>query len=69
MENKDKVKFNVGDVVRMKKPHPCGSHEWKITRTGMDFGLTCEGCGHHVMLPRPKFIRLVKDFVRRAEEN
>ena len=35
------AKFNVGDVVRMKKAHPCGSFEWEITRTGMDFGLKC----------------------------
>ncbi len=46
-----KAEFNVGDIVRMKKPHPCGSSNWEITRTGMDFGLRCCGCGHHVMIP------------------
>jgi|GEM_PF-52145 len=54
------IKFNVGDVVRMKKAHPCGSFEWEITRTGMDFGLKCKGCGHFVMIARPKFIKAVK---------
>ena len=38
------VEFKVGDVVRMKKPHPCGSSNWKITRTGMDFGIRCCIC-------------------------
>ena len=41
---------HVGDVVKMKKAHPCGSDEWEITRTGMDFGMKCCGCGHFVML-------------------
>ena len=52
-----KAEFNVGDIVRMKKPHPCGSSNWEITRTGMDFGLRCCGCGHHVMIPRTKFVK------------
>ena len=43
---------NVGDIVKMKKAHPCGSDEWEITRTGMDFGMKCCGCGHFVMLAR-----------------
>ena len=42
--------FKVGDVVKMKKPHPCGSYEWEILRTGMDFGIKCRGCGHFVMI-------------------
>ena len=60
------AKFNVGDVVRMKKAHPCGSFEWEITRTGMDFGLKCRGCGHFVMIARPKFIKAVKAVVSAA---
>jgi len=46
------MEFNIGDVIKMKKPHPCGSKEWEILRVGMDFRLKCEGCGHHVMLSR-----------------
>ncbi|RHM57091.1 DUF951 domain-containing protein [Mitsuokella sp. AF33-22] len=59
--------YAVGDIVRMKKAHPCGSHEWEILRTGMDFRLKCQGCGHLVMMPRTKFERLVREIVRHAE--
>lgn len=44
--------FKVGQVIRLKKPHPCGANEWKILRVGMDFRLECEGCHRQVMLPR-----------------
>ena len=43
------AKFEVGDVIRMKKPHPCGSSEWEILRVGADFRLKCQGCGHQVL--------------------
>ena len=62
------VKFNVGDVVKMRKAHPCGSALWQITRTGVDFGMKCRGCGHFVMLPRVKFERMVKEVVAPAGE-
>ena len=55
--------IRLGDIVKMKKPHPCGSYEWKIERVGMDFRLCCMGCGHKVMIPRrqaEKNIREVK---------
>ncbi|MBP8629361.1 MAG: DUF951 domain-containing protein [Negativicutes bacterium] len=57
------VKYQVGDVVKMKKTHPCGSDQWEITRVGMDFGLKCQGCGRWVMIPRPKFEKAVKAVV------
>ena len=60
------VKFNVGDIVKMRKAHPCGSALWQVTRTGMDFGMKCQGCGHFVMLPRVKFERMVKEVVTPA---
>lgn len=44
--------YEVGDIVKLKKPHPCGSHEWEILRVGADFRLKCMGCGHQVMMPR-----------------
>lgn len=56
----------LGDIVRMKKPHPCGGSEWEVLRVGMDFRLKCQGCGHLVMLPRPKFERMVRGIVRHA---
>jgi len=42
----------VGDVIYLKKPHPCGSHEWMILRIGADFRLECKKCHHQIMLPR-----------------
>ena len=62
------VKFHVGDIVKMRKAHPCGSDLWQVTRTGMDFGMKCQGCGHFVMLPRVKFERMVKSVVAPAGE-
>ena len=56
----------LGYIVRMKKPHPCGSSEWEVLRVGMDFRLKCQGCGHLVMLPRPKFERMMRGIVRHA---
>lgn len=45
-------KYEVGDTVKLKKPHPCGSQEWEILRVGADFRLKCMGCGHQVMIDR-----------------
>jgi len=45
-------KYAVGDIVKLKKPHPCGCSEWEIMRVGADFRLKCMGCGHQVMVPR-----------------
>lgn len=45
-------KYEVGDVVRLKKQHPCGSSEWEILRVGADFRLKCLGCGHQIMIAR-----------------
>ncbi len=44
--------IQLGDIVKLKKPHPCGSSEWEVIRVGMDFKLKCLGCGHLVMVPR-----------------
>jgi len=57
------MEIAVGDIVTMKKAHPCGSHDWKVLRVGADFRLECTGCGHQIMLPRrqaEKAIRQVK---------
>ena len=61
------MKFNVGDIVKTRKPHPCGSDLWEITRVGMDFKIKCQGCDHLVMLPRTKFERMVKSVVSTAQ--
>ena len=46
------IVYEVGDIVKLKKPHPCGSQEGEIMRVGADFRLKCLGCGHQVMVPR-----------------
>lgn len=46
------MEFATGDVIELKKQHPCGENRWEILRVGMDFRLKCQGCGHLVMLPR-----------------
>ena len=46
------MEYNIGDIVRTKKTHPCGSKLWEITRVGVDFKLKCLGCGHVVVLER-----------------
>lgn len=46
----EKLNYEVGDVVKLKKPHPCGSNEWEILRVGADFRLKCMGCGHQIMV-------------------
>ncbi|MCC8121611.1 MAG: DUF951 domain-containing protein [Oscillospiraceae bacterium] len=57
----------VGDVVQLKKAHPCGSKQWLVLRVGMDFRLRCQGCGHEVMRPRSKIEKAIKD-IQRTEE-
>lgn len=46
------TQFEVGDIVKLKKPHPCGSSEWEVLRVGIDFRLKCMGCGHQIMVSR-----------------
>lgn len=52
--------IRLNDILTMKKQHPCGSSTWKVLRTGADFRLKCEGCGHKVMLPRSKAEKHIK---------
>lgn len=61
--------IRVGDVIKMKKPHPCGSHEWEVLRTGMDFRLKCLGCGHQVLLARKLVEKNVRGLTRPQQEN
>jgi hypothetical protein len=57
----------LGDVVRMRKPHPCGSNEWDVVRLGADIGIRCRKCNRRVLLPRSQFVRQVKTLVERGE--
>jgi hypothetical protein len=52
------------DIVRLRKPHPCGSTDWQVVRLGADIGLVCLGCGHRIMLPRSVLARRIKMFVQ-----
>ncbi|MGN0413048.1 MAG: DUF951 domain-containing protein [Lachnospiraceae bacterium] len=47
-----KMDIQVGDILKLKKKHPCGSAEWEVLRIGMDFRLKCMGCGHQIMIAR-----------------
>ena len=55
--------FSLHQKIKLKKPHPCGSNQWEILRTGMDFRLNCLGCGHQVMLPRKAVEKGFRGFV------
>ena len=57
------MEFNVGQVIKIKKPHPCGANEWEILRVGMDFRLKCKGCDHQVMVPRKLVEKNFKGFI------
>jgi hypothetical protein len=59
-------RFYVGDVVEMRKPHPCGGTQWEIVRVGADIGLICLTCRRRVLLPRRKFAHQARRFIRRG---
>ena len=60
--------IQVGDVIRLKKKHPCGSNEWKVLRVGMDFRLECAGCGHQIMIPRKAAEKSLRGWMRDGRE-
>lgn len=60
------VEISLDDVVRLRKPHPCGGYEWRVVRLGADIGLKCLTCGRRVLLPRGEFERRLKVIVQKA---
>ena len=60
------VDFQVGDIVRLRKPHPCGGYDWQVVRLGADIGLKCQTCQHRVLLTRRELEKRLKTFVQRA---
>jgi hypothetical protein len=60
------VEVHVGDVVRLRKEHPCGGTDWTVVRLGADIGLRCERCEHRILLARGVFERRLKAFLSRA---
>jgi len=59
---------NIGDIVRLKKVHPCGSFDWKVVRLGADIGIKCLKCERRVLLPRSVFQRRVKELISHAAD-
>lgn len=55
------MEINVGDIVKLKKEHPCGSKEWQVLRIGQDFRIKCVGCGHQIMIARKALEKSVKE--------
>ena len=62
------MEIKLGDVVRLRKKHPCGGYEWQVVRLGADIGIKCLKCQHRVLLERSILERRVKAFVSRGEQ-
>jgi len=60
--------LEIGDVVQLRKPHPCGSDRWEVVRTGADIGLRCLGCGRRVLLPPSQVDRRLRRVLTRGPE-
>ena len=59
----------LGELVRLKKGHPCGSYEWEVTRLGADIGLKCQGCGRYLMMTRTDLEKRVKQAVGKQRDD
>lgn len=66
MANKPPLEFRIGDVLRLRKPHPCGGYEWQVVRLGADLGLECLTCRRRVLLERREVEKRLKAFVSRG---
>ena len=62
------LKLYIGDVVKLRKTHPCGSDQWKVERLGADIGIRCLGCGRYVLMDRVRFERRIRQFIQRPPE-
>lgn len=60
------MEYQVGDIVTLKKQHPCGSRQWEILRVGADFRLKCQGCGHQIMIARKLVEKNTKDLQKKG---
>jgi hypothetical protein len=61
--------LEIGDRLRLRKPHPCGNYDWEIVRLGADIGLRCEKCGRRVLLPRSEVERRTKQVLPRVNKS
>lgn len=60
--------IRVGDILKLKKQHPCGSKEWEVLRIGADFRLKCKGCGHQIMIARPQVEKNVREIIHQEND-
>jgi hypothetical protein len=67
MSARPALELLLGDVVRLRRQHPCGSTDWLVDRLGADIGLRCQGCGRHVMLERRTLEQRLHGFVTRGD--
>jgi hypothetical protein len=67
MSDQTVLQLYVGDVVRLRRAHPCGSDTWLVDRLGADIGLRCRGCGRHVLMERPTLERRLAGFIERGD--
>ena len=61
------MQFEIGDIIKLKKKHPCGSFEWEVLRIGADFRLKCKGCGHQIMIARKLVEKNTKEIHKKLE--
>jgi len=62
------VDLRIGDIVRLRRQHPCGSHDWRVVRLGADIGLICAGCGHRILMDRLDVERRFTGYLERGPE-
>lgn len=62
------LKLYIGDVVQLRKTHPCGGDQWKVERLGADIGIRCQQCGRYVLMDRVRFERRIRRFIARPPE-
>lgn len=67
MSDRPVLELLLGDVVRLRRSHPCGSRDWLVDRLGADIGLRCQGCGRHILLERALLERRLAGFVTRGD--
>ncbi len=63
------MNLKIGDIIKLKKSHPCGSSEWEVLRVGIDFRLRCLGCDHQVMLPRKQVEKGIRSIREASSED
>ena len=62
------LELKIGDVVRLKKAHPCGGHTWEVRRLGADIGIACQRCQRYLLLPRSNLERRIREVIPRFQE-